>query len=127
LLHKSEKFIENKMPTKNPEIAALFEFFPGLIGFLGIGHMFNGNFALGLIVLVSYWILLFIEAAIFLIIIPIIAVVTLGVGLIFYILAPVALIFNLIILITSSFLAHYNAKTLDECQQIIKQKWKQKN
>ena len=98
-----------------------------ILGFLGIGHIFNGNFALGIIVLVSYWILLAIESVIFFIIIPIIAVVTLGVGLLFYILAPVALIFNLIIIITSSFLAHHNAETLDECQQIIKQKWKQKN
>lgn len=40
---------------KDPSTALLIELIPGLFGFLGIGHLWAGQTALGLALLLGYW------------------------------------------------------------------------
>ena len=42
-------------PPKDPSTGLLIELLPGLFGFLGIGHLWAGETALGLALLLGYW------------------------------------------------------------------------
>lgn len=41
--------------AKDPSTALLIELIPGLFGFLGIGYLWAGETALGLVLLIGYW------------------------------------------------------------------------
>jgi len=78
---------------KDPGIAALLEVVPGLFGFLGIGHIYNGNLGKGIIFLIGYWIFLIIELILMFVIIG-------------FLLIPI----NLVIILLSAYLAYQDAK-----------------
>jgi hypothetical protein len=42
-------------PAKDPSTGLLIEMLPGFFGFLGIGHLWAGDIALGLGLLIGYW------------------------------------------------------------------------
>ena len=42
-------------PVKDPSTGLLIEMIPGFFGFLGIGYLWAGDIALGLVLLIGYW------------------------------------------------------------------------
>lgn len=86
--------VKAPVKEKNPGLSAVLEFVPGLFGFLGIGHIYNGNFGKGIIFLVGYWIFLAVELLLMFVLIG-------------FLLLPV----NLIIIFISAYLAYNDAKS----------------
>ena len=43
---------------KDPGIAALIAAIGGIFGFLGLGHIYTGAIGTGILLMISYWILL---------------------------------------------------------------------
>lgn len=48
-------------PHKSGGVAALLEVLPGLFQVFGIGHMYAGNVATGLIIMFGYWAIAFVN------------------------------------------------------------------
>lgn len=48
-------------PQKSGGVAALLEVLPGFFQVFGIGHMYAGNVATGLIIMFGYWIVAFVN------------------------------------------------------------------
>jgi len=61
---------------KDPGIAALIATIGGIFGFLGLGHIYAGAIGTGILLMISYWILVFLGILLlpFLIGIPILIV-----------------------------------------------------
>lgn len=74
---------ENKII--NPGTTMLIEIVGALFCFLGIGWIYSGKVGIGAILLIVYWIFVAVEVFI---ILPLIAVFTLGLGLILYGIIP---------------------------------------
>lgn len=74
---------ENK--DLNSGTVMLIEIIGTFFCLLGLGWIYSGKGVFGFILLISYWILLFVEIVI---IIPLIGVLTLGIGFLFYLFIP---------------------------------------
>ncbi|MDG6242809.1 MAG: hypothetical protein QCH31_00245 [Methanolobus sp.] len=76
----------NENKDLNPGTVMLIEIVGAVFCLLGSGWIYSGKGVIGIILLISYWILLFVEVFI---IIPLVGVITLGFGLVFYFLIPI--------------------------------------
>ncbi|WP_407354718.1 hypothetical protein [Methanolobus sp. WCC5] len=76
----------NENRDLNPGTVMLIEIVGAVFCLLGLGWIYSGKGVIGIILLISYWILLFVEVFI---IIPLAGVVTLGLGLVFYFFIPI--------------------------------------
>ena len=56
-------------PQKSGGVAALLEVLPGLFQVFGIGHMYAGNVATGLIIMFGYWAVAFLNLLLLLVLI----------------------------------------------------------
>jgi hypothetical protein len=52
---RGQVYLQRKHGLKDPNVGLLLELLPGLIFFLGIGHLWAGQLALGIALLFGYW------------------------------------------------------------------------